>query len=125
MVLSYCTDSMGHLTLKQMLDEVGHLGIGYVEMTTGGWSPAPHIRIDELLPLFEKEGIRVEIQSHPYDFCELNNETVDMVKSYPPITLSTSTLPLTAFSMIKAEEMYEACSSMPETIFRMCCLQIQ
>ncbi len=38
--------------------------------------------MDELLPLFEKEGIRVEIQSHPYDFCELNNETVDMVKSY-------------------------------------------
>jgi myo-inositol catabolism protein IolH len=38
--------------------------------------------VDELLPLFEKEGIRVEIQSHPYDFCELNDETVDMVKHY-------------------------------------------
>jgi myo-inositol catabolism protein IolH len=38
--------------------------------------------MDELLPLFEKEGIRVEIQSHPYDFCELNDETVDLVKSY-------------------------------------------
>jgi len=38
--------------------------------------------MEELLPLFEKEGIRVEIQSHPYDFCELNDETVDMVKSF-------------------------------------------
>lgn len=38
--------------------------------------------VDELLPLFQKENIRVEIQSHPYDFCELNDETVDMVKSY-------------------------------------------
>lgn len=38
--------------------------------------------VDELLPLFEKENIRVEIQSHPYDFCELNDETVDMVKSW-------------------------------------------
>lgn len=38
--------------------------------------------LDELLPLFEKENIRVEVQSHPYDFCELNDETVDMVKSY-------------------------------------------
>lgn len=38
--------------------------------------------MDELLPLFEKKNIRVEIQSHPYDFCELNNETVDMVKSF-------------------------------------------
>lgn len=38
--------------------------------------------MEELLPLFEKENIRVEIQSHPYDFCELNDETVDMVKSF-------------------------------------------
>jgi len=38
--------------------------------------------VDELLPLFEKENIRVEVQSHPYDFCERNDETVDMVKSY-------------------------------------------
>lgn len=38
--------------------------------------------MEELLPLFEKKNIRVEIQSHPYDFCELNNETVDMVKSF-------------------------------------------
>lgn len=38
--------------------------------------------MDELLPLFEKEGIRVEIQSHPWDFCELNNEACDLVKSY-------------------------------------------
>lgn len=38
--------------------------------------------MEELLPIIEKEGLRVEIQSHPYDFCELNNETVDMVKSF-------------------------------------------
>lgn len=39
--------------------------------------------MEELLPLIEREGIRVEIQSHPYDdFCELNNETCDMVKSF-------------------------------------------
>ena len=38
--------------------------------------------MEELLPIIEKEGIRVEIQSHPYDFCELNNETCDLVKSF-------------------------------------------
>lgn len=38
--------------------------------------------MEELLPIIEREGLRVEIQSHPYDFCELNNETVDMVKSF-------------------------------------------
>jgi myo-inositol catabolism protein IolH len=48
------------------------------ELCNGMWFKS----MDELLPLFEKEGIRVEIQSHPYDFCELNDETVDMVKSY-------------------------------------------
>jgi len=48
------------------------------ELCTGMWFRS----MDELLPLFEKEDIRVEIQSHPYDFCELNDETVDMVKSY-------------------------------------------
>ena len=28
--------------------------------------------MEELLPIIEREGLRVEIQSHPYDFCELN-----------------------------------------------------
>lgn len=48
------------------------------EICNGMWFQS----MEELLPLFEKEGIRVEIQSHPYDFCELNDETVDMVKSF-------------------------------------------
>ena len=48
------------------------------EICNGMWFRS----MDELLPIFEKEGIRVEIQSHPYDFCELNDETVDMVKHY-------------------------------------------
>lgn len=48
------------------------------EICNGMWFRS----VDELLPLFEKENIRVEIQSHPYDFCELSDEAVDMVKSY-------------------------------------------
>jgi myo-inositol catabolism protein IolH len=38
--------------------------------------------IYELLPILEKEGIRIELQAHPYDFVETNNETVDIVKSF-------------------------------------------
>lgn len=38
--------------------------------------------MEELLPLFEKYDIRMEIQAHPYDFCELNDETCDLVKSF-------------------------------------------
>jgi myo-inositol catabolism protein IolH len=38
--------------------------------------------IEELLPIFQREGIRLDIQSHPYDFCENGNETADIVKSF-------------------------------------------
>ncbi|NDL68328.1 sugar phosphate isomerase/epimerase family protein [Anaerotalea alkaliphila] len=38
--------------------------------------------MEELLPIFEKEGIRLDIQSHPYDFCEDGYETTDIVKSF-------------------------------------------
>lgn len=48
------------------------------EICNGMWFRS----VEEILPIAEREGIRIEIQSHPYDFCELNNETVDMVKSF-------------------------------------------
>lgn len=36
--------------------------------------------MEELLPLFEREGIKLDIQAHPYDFCERNNESVDIIR---------------------------------------------
>lgn len=48
------------------------------ELCNGMWFRS----MEELLPLVEKEGIRIEVQSHPYDFCELNNECCDLVKSF-------------------------------------------
>jgi len=48
------------------------------EICNGMWFRS----MEELMPLIEKEGIRVEIQSHPYDFCELNDECCDLVKSF-------------------------------------------
>ncbi|MDU8339292.1 sugar phosphate isomerase/epimerase family protein, partial [Pseudomonas syringae pv. actinidiae] len=36
--------------------------------------------MDELMPCFEREGIRLDIQAHPYDFCERNNESVDIIR---------------------------------------------
>ncbi|MDR1059846.1 MAG: sugar phosphate isomerase/epimerase [Clostridiales bacterium] len=48
------------------------------ELCNGMWFRS----MDELLPLFEKESLRVEIQSHPYDFCELGDEAADLVKSF-------------------------------------------
>ncbi len=49
MRLSFCTDSLGHLPFEQMLDRLLELGVRGVEMTTGGWSPAPHLDADDLL----------------------------------------------------------------------------
>ncbi len=49
MELSICTDSLGNLAYEDMLPKVKSMGINYVEMTTGGWSPAPHIRLYDLL----------------------------------------------------------------------------
>jgi len=47
--LSICTDVMGDLPFDQMLDKCVELGVEGVEMTGGGWSPAPHFRAETLL----------------------------------------------------------------------------
>lgn len=49
MKLSFCTDSLGHLPFEAMLDRLGELGVFGVEMTTGGWSSAPHLDTVALL----------------------------------------------------------------------------
>lgn len=48
------------------------------EICNGMWFRS----MEELLPIIEREDIRIEIQSHPYDFCELNDECCDLVKSF-------------------------------------------
>ncbi|WP_152655854.1 sugar phosphate isomerase/epimerase family protein [Oceanobacillus sp. CFH 90083] len=37
--------------------------------------------MDELLPIFEREGIKLNIQSHPHDFIELNTEAIRMIRA--------------------------------------------
>lgn len=49
MKLSFCTDSLGRLPFEAMLDRLGELGVFGVEMTTGGWSSAPHLDTVALL----------------------------------------------------------------------------
>ena len=36
--------------------------------------------IEELLPLFEREGLRLNLEAHPDDFIERNREAVDLVR---------------------------------------------
>ncbi len=73
MKLSYVTDSMGHLPLEAMLDKVAEMGITAVEMTTGGWSSAPHLRMNELLESAEKRNqFRNALESRGIELCALN-----------------------------------------------------
>lgn len=49
--------------------------------------------MDELIPVFEKEGIKLNLQAHPYDFIETNKGAVDMIRALdrPWINLVYST----------------------------------
>ncbi|ATO27037.1 protein iolH [Bacillus atrophaeus] len=37
--------------------------------------------MDELLPVFEKEGIKLNLQAHPYDFIETHKGALDMIRA--------------------------------------------
>lgn len=73
MKLSICTDVLGKLPYEQMLDKVKGMGIDYVEMTVGGWSPAPHIRVDELLESEKKlEAFKKALTDRGMEISALN-----------------------------------------------------
>ncbi|EJZ9127574.1 sugar phosphate isomerase/epimerase IolH [Salmonella enterica] len=73
---------------KRMIEIAVDMGVQVINTELSGTPDEPEIceemwyrSMEELLPIVEREGIRIEIQSHPWDFCELNDETVDMVQS--------------------------------------------
>jgi myo-inositol catabolism protein IolH len=37
--------------------------------------------LEELLPVFEREGIALNLEAHPDDFCEVNDAAVDLVRA--------------------------------------------
>ena len=74
---------------KRLVEIAVEMGVQVINTEFSGDPNQPEIcdemfyrSMEELLPIFEREGIRVEIQAHPWDFCEENNETVDIVKSF-------------------------------------------
>ncbi|WP_336155727.1 sugar phosphate isomerase/epimerase family protein [Bacillus sp. 204(2023)] len=73
MKLSYVTDSLGHLPFEDMLDFAAELGIDTLEMTTGGWSLAPHLNLDELLQSSEKrKEFSQALEKRNMTLCALN-----------------------------------------------------
>lgn len=74
---------------KRLIEIAVEMGVQVINTELSGDPNQPEIceemfyrSMEELLPLFEREGIRVEIQAHPWDFCEENDETADIVKSF-------------------------------------------
>ena len=49
MKLSYVTDSLAHLTLEEVLAYITKQDVYHIELATGGWSPAPHVNLSQLL----------------------------------------------------------------------------
>ncbi|MBJ7223920.1 MULTISPECIES: sugar phosphate isomerase/epimerase family protein [unclassified Brenneria] len=73
---------------KRMIEIAVEMGVPVINTELAGDPNQPEIceemwykSMEELLPIAEREGIRIEIQSHPWDFCEESNPTADMVKS--------------------------------------------
>ncbi len=73
---------------KRMIEIAVDMNVSVINTELSGDPHQPEIcegmwykSMEELLPIVEKEGIRIEIQSHPYDFCENSNESADLVKS--------------------------------------------
>lgn len=73
---------------KRMIEIASDMGVPVINTELSGDPNQPELcegmwyrSMEEILPYAEKEGIRIEIQSHPYDFCENSNETADLVKS--------------------------------------------
>ena len=68
-----------------MIEIAVEMGVQVINTELAGNPNEPEIceelwyrSMEELLPIVEREGIRMEIQSHPWDFCELGNETADL-----------------------------------------------
>jgi sugar phosphate isomerase/epimerase len=49
MKLGFVSDSLGGLSLEQMLDHAVRLGVAGVEVNTCGWSTAPHFDLQQML----------------------------------------------------------------------------
>lgn len=72
----------------RMIEIAVEMGVQVINTELSGTPDEPEIceemwyrSMEEILPVVEREGIRIEIQSHPWDFCELSDETADLVKS--------------------------------------------
>mgnify|MGYP000606913905 CR=1 FL=1 len=106
------TDSLGQVSFETMMDTAAELGIETLEITTGGYSSAPHLDLDKLLSsadarreylhAIESRGLKLETlncngnQLSPDETGARDAETVekhdcDLNRSHEPAPLSGHT----------------------------------
>lgn len=73
---------------RRAIEIAAHLGVDVMNSEFSGskydsvLSEEKFIKsMDELMPVFEHEGIRLGLQAHPYDFVETNKGAVDMIRA--------------------------------------------
>lgn len=67
------TDSLGHLSLDEMLDIAAELGVQTLEFCCGGWSSAPHVNLALLLENErERANFVAKIRDHGLEIDALN-----------------------------------------------------
>lgn len=73
---------------KRMIEVTAELGCSLMNSEFNGRPDRPAESeaafwrsLDELLPLFEREGIALNLEAHPDDFCEVNDPAVDLVRA--------------------------------------------
>jgi sugar phosphate isomerase/epimerase len=73
MKIGMVTDSLGHLSLDDMLDTAARLGIKGVEFNAANWTSAPHMNLKALLdsPAGQRDLLK-SVKSHGLDIIALN-----------------------------------------------------
>lgn len=74
---------------KRCIEVAVEMEVDLVNTEFTGHNDKPYIceqmfikSMDELIPIFEREGIKVDIQAHPFDFIERNNDAVDLIRAF-------------------------------------------
>jgi myo-inositol catabolism protein IolH len=76
------------LNWKRCIQIAVDMDIELMSSEFNGIKPQPAIceegfirSMEELLPVFEREGVKLNLQAHPYDFIETNQGAVDMIRA--------------------------------------------
>ncbi|SDG02400.1 sugar phosphate isomerase/epimerase family protein [Alloyangia pacifica] len=73
MKLGFVSDSLGGVGFTEMLDHAQRMGVSGIEVTTGGWSTAPHLDLNDLLASAEKRRAYLkEFEARGLEIISLN-----------------------------------------------------